>query len=172
MLNLHKHLWSFVNVFSWCFAFSLQSVFHGQKQWILWIQERREWCCLHAKVGCPSFQAPYNCKVQRMPSSKDVEALFLRQIGCNVGKQTRWEKVLLLVVFPFLLFSSFIIWQISFSSSMRVRSLGRSRAGQSGLRVTWLQCFVGLCLSFYCFEGTPGKLSEVALKSVLSCLII
>lgn len=29
---------------------------------ILWEKERREWCCLHAKVGCPSFQAPYNCK--------------------------------------------------------------------------------------------------------------
>ena len=59
-----------------------------------------------------------------------------------------------------------------FSSSMCVRSLGRSRAGQSGLRVTWLQWFVGLCLSFFWLEGTPRKLSEVALKSVLSGLII
>lgn len=29
---------------------------------ILWEKERRDWCCLHAKVGCPSFEAPYNCK--------------------------------------------------------------------------------------------------------------
>ena len=34
----------------------------------LWQKERREWCCLHAKVGCPSYKAPYNCKAQSITS--------------------------------------------------------------------------------------------------------
>jgi hypothetical protein len=109
--KIYLHLWSFVNV-QLVFCFQPPVCSNGQNQWN---------CGSRSDVSGVVYTPKWDVQVSKRRTTarcsmcrvQDVEALFLRQIGCSVGKQTRWQKVLLLVVLPFLLFSSCIIWQRS-----------------------------------------------------------
>ena len=136
--------------------------------WAAIFEDRREWCCLHAKVGCPSYKAPYNCKVRLLlhhfqisfgRTILDLKGLWRHHsfgfhfvtLDEGIKRTQQWNGLAKgLTIF------------FGLEKYVDIPSLELSRAGLTGLPEPWL-CVSGMCATVT--EKPPLRQKDLVLRS-------